>query len=233
MTRLLRFLCRGIAAAILFFLSVVCLITLGRLPVTFDQRIVIPLSAGFAGGMIFFTCVSRLPFLYVCGHEITHWFAAKFFLRETGPMAVAGHGGSVHVERPNIWIVLAPYFIPVYAVVWTGIYGLVQMFWRDSPGWLTIAYTVGLGITYAFHVRMTIYALSRAQSDLGMHGPVLSLTLIAFCNLALILACIIVASGEWSRGLGTFWHELVAGSRQLARFAAAGARLIAQVFKGG
>jgi len=208
-TSFLRYVVRALAGCALLFLTVICMATIAQIPLAFDEHsIVIPLACGFAGGLVFFTFVNRLPFLYVCGHELTHWIAAKFFLRETGRLEINGTGGHVQVERPNVWIVLAPYFVPVYSVVWTGIYGVVLMCWSGAPAWVTVAFNAGLGITYAFHVRMTVYALSRAQTDLRMHGFFLSISLILCFNALLVLGCLIVASGQWGRGGGLFWDNL-------------------------
>ena len=50
--------------------------------------------------------------LYVFGHELTHWLTARLFRRRTGAFHVGGDRGYVMVERPNVWITLAPYFVP-------------------------------------------------------------------------------------------------------------------------
>ncbi|MDT8391968.1 MAG: hypothetical protein RRC34_15820 [Lentisphaeria bacterium] len=204
MTPLRRFLlhvCRFSAACGLLFLTLVFVSALIRLPLNFDsQRVVLPLVGGFAGGLIFVVFISRLPVLYVFGHELTHWVAAKCFLRETGAMKISGGSGHVHVERPNVWIVLAPYFIPLYSLAWTGFYGLTRMIWRQPRPGVVIAFNIGLGVTCAYHGAMTVYALSRAQSDLKMHGIFFSLSLILCCNTGLLLFCLIVASGQWGQG---------------------------------
>jgi hypothetical protein len=202
-----------------------------RLPWPLDRKnVVAPLVAGFAGGMVFFTLVNRMQVLYVYGHELTHWLAAKLFRRRTGRFSVRQTGGHVQVERPNIWIVLAPYFIPLYAVLWTGIYGVVLMCWKTPPGWLSPVFNVGLGITYAFHVRMTFYALNRAQSDLAMHGGFLSLSLILFCNVGLVMLCLVAATGQWTRGVRLLGQNLTSQGSFLLRAAANAARAIGNLF---
>lgn len=201
MRRFLQHLCRFSAACGLLFLTLVLVSALIKLPLNFDvQYVVLPLVGGFAGGLIFFIFISRLPFLYVFGHELTHWLAAKCFLRETGSMKISGGSGHVQVERPNVWIVLAPYFVPLYSLVWAGFYGVTQMVWHHPHPAVGVGFNIGLGITYAYHVKMTFHALSRAQSDLKMHGVFFSLSLIICCNTALLLFCLIVASGQWGQG---------------------------------
>ncbi len=223
MTCLVRTLFRWLVGLLLLWATILCFTTLIRLPLELNpRRVVLPLAAGFAAGLVFFTFVARLSFLYVAGHEITHWLTAKFFLRETGPVEVGARTGSVAVERPNIWIVLAPYFVPLYAVVWIGAYGVLQMLWAAAPGWTVTVFNVGLGVAYAFHVYMTIYALLRAQSDLQAHGAFLSLSLILFCNVALLLGCVVVATSQWSRGWSTLRAEWQRSTDWLVAVGAAG-----------
>ena len=202
MRHFLLHLCRFAAACGLIFLTLVFITVLIQLPVNFDgHQVVIPLVSGFAGGLIFFVFVSRVPVLYVFGHEMTHWLVAKCFLRKTGSIKIGVGRGHVQVERPNLWIVLAPYFVPLYALVWVGAYGVGQMiFGTPRPG-VAIGFNIGLGITYAYHLKMTAYALSRAQSDLNMHGVFFSLSLIICFNIALLLFCLIVASAQWGEGV--------------------------------
>lgn len=233
MTRLARLLFRFSAGCLLAFLTVVSVATIVRIPWTLDDNsVVVPLAGGFAAGMIFFIFVSRLRILYVCGHELTHWLAAKLFLRETGRLEVKGTGGHVAVDRPNIWIVLAPYFVPVYAVAWTGVYGLVLMFWSNSPAWVTVVFNAGLGIAYAFHVRMTAYALGKSQNDLVMHGHFLSLNVIVFCNVYLVLLSLVIATGEWRRGTGLWWDHFTGYGLLLLRGAWAAARFLTSFVAG-
>ena len=209
MRGLLRFLISGALGFALLCLSVAAVRALLRIPVQLQPMgVLVPLLAGFAGGLGFFIFISRLPFLYVFSHELTHWLAAKAFRRRTGRFRVGGTSGSVAVEQPNVWIVLAPYFVPLYSIVWTGLYGFCRMVLREPGPWLTVLFACGLGITYAFHVRLTAHALCRSQTDLRIYGPFFSLSLITFCNLALLLLCVVVATGQWGRGAGIFLAEI-------------------------
>lgn len=173
-------------------------------------------AVGFGLSALLFGIGFRLVPLYVLGHELTHWFAAKCFLRRTGPLRVNGGSGSVAIERPNVWIVLAPYFVPLYTLLWIGLYGVYQ-FWLGAPGpgAQTIFYA-GLGLTYAFHLLFTIHALRRAQSDLRAYGRFFSLAMIAFCNVALVLVAALIAGGQWSGGRHLLGRHLVMQWRALA-----------------
>lgn len=188
--------------AVLLFLSVGLAEALARLPVRLDRdRVILPLVCGFGGGLLFFSLVSRFLILYVFGHELTHWLAAKLFRRRTGRFRIGATSGSVAIERPNIWITLAPYVVPVYAVGSIGAYGVVSFFMTPTPIWLTKTAMAVLGITYAFHVRLTVHALSRPQSDFAAYGVLFSLAFVFFCNVALLFCALVIATSQWGHGI--------------------------------
>lgn len=221
MPKILLALLRATLALILLFLTAGLIWTLVVLPLHVDASTVgWPALLGFLAGVIFFTLVSRVLVVYVFGHELTHWFAAKFFLRETGDLQVGTKGGSVAVAKPNIWITLAPYFVPFYTLIWIGIYGLYRFAYGQAPpaAVLRVAYG-GIGFTYAFHVVLTIYSLTREQADLRAHGPFLSLSLILFFNTLILAAGLLTVSNAWGRGVEAFLRHLGFEYQALLRIA--------------
>lgn len=189
---------RWVLTPVLLFVAVALVRAGAVLPFTLDTaNTAAPVVVGFAIGLVVFGAGWQCLGLYVLGHELTHWFAAKLFLRQTGRMSVGSAGGSVAVERPNVWIVLAPYCVPLYALVWTGLYG-AWCFWQGPPGeWPVRIFNLGLGLAYGFHVVLTVYALRLGQADLRVYGRVFSLALIVFCNLALLFAALVTAQRQW------------------------------------
>lgn len=205
MKRLFDTLRRLLTTLISWSLTVALARALYRLPTQLPQsRALILTLLAFGGGVIFFAVGTRFITLYVVGHELTHWLAAKCFRRRTGRFRLGLGSGSIAVERPNIWITLAPYFIPVYALIWIGLYGLAVCFWRPHPPWLDAAAAIGVGITYAFHVVLTAVALRHGQSDLSHHGPVASLSMIVACNLAILFVVGTATAGNWRAGAVEF-----------------------------
>ncbi|OPZ31533.1 MAG: hypothetical protein BWZ02_00133 [Lentisphaerae bacterium ADurb.BinA184] len=202
MRNLARFLLRLVATVGLLGLTWAVIEGLAGLPVRLDpRRVALPFAGGFVLGAALCLSVSRMMAVYVFGHELTHWMAAKCFFRATPKCEIGAEGGSVAVERPNIWITLAPYFVPVYTLILIGLYGVMSFFWRDHPAWVrTVAVGLG-GLTYALHVAPTLYALSRAQTDLAAYGYVLSIALILFCNIAIVFVALLAATGEWRTGV--------------------------------
>ncbi|MCK5801634.1 MAG: hypothetical protein KAI66_02320 [Lentisphaeria bacterium] len=190
----------------LLFLASALLRSLILLPAGLDEKTALwPLAAGFMGGLLIFCLGWRFTRLYVLGHELTHWLAAKLCARRTGEFRVSAEGGSVAVENPNVFIVLAPYFVPLFALVWIGLYGVGQLFldWdRGSP--LTVFYA-GVGLFYAYHTVLTAQSLWRGQQDLQLFGPLFSLSVITSANLGILLMSIMVAGRQWGRG----WRVLL------------------------
>jgi hypothetical protein len=192
-----------VAAGLVWTLSVVPLGGVDR------ENVAWPALIGFGGGVLFFTLVSRVLVLYVFGHELTHWFAAKLFLRETGDVEVGSSGGSVAVQKPNIWITLAPYFIPFYTLVWIGIFGIFHFAYGSPPPPLALKVVyAGIGLTYAFHVTLTAYSLLREQADLRAHGQFMSLALILCTNVLLLTAGLLTVSHRWNEGSQVFVRRL-------------------------
>lgn len=201
-----------IVALLLFLVTFTLLIALFFLfnssPATRQLHTFIPFAAGFGAGVLCFSLFLRFNRLYVFGHELTHFLIAKLFSRRTGRFRIGSSGGSVAIERPNIWITLAPYFIPIYALIWTGIYGLCQFFIGSLPAWTTTAFPIGLGVTYSHHIILTLRALRTEQSDLRRHGRLLSLSVILFCNILLLFSGTATATSAWEE-TGTAIYQAV------------------------
>lgn len=192
--RFLRFMLTALFAGA----GITLALALVHLPVKWrNNGTIMPLGLGFGVGLLFFTLISRFLVLYVFGHELTHYVMAKVFRRETGRFRLGTASGSIAIERPNIWITLAPYFIPVYTLLWIGLHGVISFLWHQPAAWLPQVFAAGVGVTYAFHVRLTLYALARQQSDLRYYGRALSLSFIAFCNILLLYFGTIGATGNW------------------------------------
>ncbi len=143
------------------------------------------IGIGFGSGLVIFA-IHSTPFmrLYVLGHELTHWLTAKAFRRQTGKLRIGKAEGSVSVLHPNIWIMLAPYFFPFYTVIWILIIKVIEI-WYDGFA-LLVALYLGIGLTYAYHIFMTMLALSKEQTDLKMYGYSFSLCLIILINFFIV-----------------------------------------------
>jgi len=206
--RKLPALARLLLAPVLLFLAVGfvwALLQLG-VPANLDrQTAVLPAVMAFVIGLILLALRVRFLVAYVFGHELTHWLAAKVFRRQTEHFRVGKTGGSVGIERPNVLIVLAPYFVPIYTVIWIGLYG-VYCFIRETPEIIVVqVFYAGVGLTYAFHVALTVYSLTGRQPDLLFFGRVFSVAMILCCNAGLLFFTLILAGRQWADGLYVLW----------------------------
>lgn len=216
--KLLKAIGRFFATILLLVLCMtffIALILIFKTPSTASRfHALLPFIIGFAGGGVCFGIFASFNRIYIFGHELTHFITAKFFARRTGHFRVRKGSGSVAIERPNLWITLAPYFIPIYALIWTGIYGFCQFLIKPLPPWLTLAFPAGLGITYAHHIIFTIKALRTGQSDLRRHGFFFSLSLVLFCNLLLLFGGTTVAVSAWEEA-ETAIHQTIKKEAEL------------------
>jgi len=156
-------------------------------------------AAGFGAGLVIFTTLFHFTGLYILGHELTHLLAAKLFRRRTGKFTIRGNSGSVAVERPNIWISLAPYFVPIYTLIWIGIYGLWQLVWPNSPQTVWLVFNTGIGVTYSYHICLTVKALKREQTDLQRYGRIFSMSLILLANVTVLFGGTTIAFSAWQQ----------------------------------
>jgi hypothetical protein len=123
--------------------------------------------------------------VYVFGHELTHAVAAWISGGQVKSFKAGKNSGAVVTDKINAVIALAPYMVPAYTILWTFAYGIAGFFWNMQK-W-TYAFLFGLGATLAFHWVFTIDALKQKQSDLDLLGPILSLVLIYWFNIALVV----------------------------------------------
>lgn len=163
---------------------------LGKFSVTF------PLLAGGA----LFLLVHSVPLLtgrakngkkpfYVAAHELTHALAAVFSGVRVRKISVRSRDGYVETDSTNLFISLAPYFVPLYTLAAAGVYWLLCRFYPQAP--LRPWFLAAAGFTLAFHLVHTADILcGPVQSDLKKAGGALfSLPVLLLLNcLGLALA---------------------------------------------
>lgn len=202
MTRFARIIVKWLTTLFLVWLSFMLAAACAALvaPVV-QSRNVLACLITFAASLVIFSFF-KFTSLYVFGHELTHLITAKLFLKDTGKMKLSAKKGYVEVIEPNVWIALAPYIIPFYAVAAMGVYGFSQIFCFPSPWWATLAFACTAGIAYSYHCVLTTFALRRAQSDLDTYGRYFSLSIIICGNLFFILLSLLMVTRQW----GEAWH---------------------------
>jgi hypothetical protein len=139
-----------------------------------------PFWAGFIGYFIFQAVFFRPMRTYVFGHELTHAFFAILSGAKVKKFRVGASGGSVELTKSNVWITLAPYFVPIYATLLTVAYWLAGVFYPMQEFYPYFMF--GVGFTLSFHFSLTHYALKQGQSDLEKFGVFFSGVFILIIN---------------------------------------------------
>lgn len=169
----------------------------------------VPLAAGGAIWLVVFASLPKPMWLYVVGHELTHALWALLFGGRVKAFKATRQGGHVVLTKTNSLIVLAPYFFPLYAALWTVGYLILAWFlgWRGPGFW----FHLGLGVTYAFHVTLTASILRTRQPDLEGEGWIFSTVLIWLVHAVVLLLAVPWLSGRVAPLTALLW----AGDRTL------------------
>ncbi|MEI8175405.1 MAG: hypothetical protein WCG78_00885 [Candidatus Omnitrophota bacterium] len=128
-------------------------------------------------------------YLYTLGHEGVHVLSTWFSLGKAKNMKVSNEGGSVETSKPNFFVTISPYFIPIYTIVTSLAYFTLSKFY-DVSSYLPL-FIFAIGFTFTMHIIMTVESLKVVQPDLLKTGYVLSLALIYVLNV--LLAAFIVS----------------------------------------
>ena len=150
----------------------------------------------FAGGVALgagaYFSIQPLVWLYVIGHELTHAALVWMHGGKVHDFHVARSGGHIVTDKTNTLIVLGPYFVPFYTVLWIGSYATARIA-LGLPAWPEL-FQGGIGATWAFHLVFTAAMIVRGQPDLEYGGVFFSIVLIYLLNLAVICAMLVVLS---------------------------------------
>lgn len=171
---------------------------------------------GFLAWMFVYGIMPRPVRLYVLGHELTHAFCAWLSGGAAYRLRVGSRGGSVAVTTSNVFVVLAPYFFPLYAALVLIAYFISGLFVDPAPWhawWMAL-----LGVSWGFHLTFTCSALFLPQSDIAVYGPLFSYALILFFNLLILaLGLVWVGTPSFEEFVAVFSDELAAVARWPSR----------------
>ena len=159
-----------------------------------------------------------LVFTYVLGHELTHAIAALMCFGKVQALSVDIDGGYVDTDKDNLFVSLAPYFVPLWMLLWMAALFTANLV-VPFEAYLQWLYA-GFGFWWAFHVYWTLWVIPREQPDLLENGVVISFMIIMITNivaLLLILRCFGVISlrGYWQDfkycavEIYTTYHDLI------------------------
>ena len=129
---------------------------------------------------------------YVFAHEMTHALAALMCGCRIKDVSVGKDSGYVKMDSCNAFVVLAPYFVPIYVIAAAFVYMIAELFVEVAPyrqGFLFV-----IGFLTAFHFIQTFKTLFEAeQPDLKLAGgKIFSVVMITLANLV-VLALVLKA----------------------------------------
>jgi hypothetical protein len=116
---------------------------------------------------------ARAGFLRTLEHELSHLlFALLFFQRPRKLVVTHDAGGeAAYTGEGNVVISLAPYFFPLYSVVFALLMLIAS---ADFRPWFAGALLGGL----SFHAAAVVIELFHGQSDVEQHGRLVSLSFV-------------------------------------------------------
>jgi peptidase M50B-like protein len=123
--------------------------------------------------------------IYVFGHELTHAVSTWLCGGSVRRFSVTSDGGHVVVSKTNFIIALAPYFVPLYAIM------VVLVFWAGNYFWAwgvnALWFHLVLGAAYGFHITLTWNILQTRQTDITGQGYIFSAVIIFLGNILVLL----------------------------------------------
>ncbi len=155
-----------------------------------DFQVAVGLLAGAALYCVIHFGGYKFERMYVWAHETTHAVAAMLCGYRVHSITVNKDNGSVKMDRYNTVVVLAPYFVPFYAILTGLLYLAIDLFVDASPYRAAFVFTVGFFM--AFHFVQTFQTLWEVdQPDLHLAGGrIFSSVMIILCN-ALVLVLVL------------------------------------------
>jgi hypothetical protein len=189
------------------------------------------LAAGAAVFVALAALLWRPVTVYVFAHELGHALATWLCLGRVSNLSASASGGQVSTSKSNTLIRLAPYCIPLYAIVAALVFAGLDAWWRPLSAYRWVL-AAALGFTLAFHLGYTLWSLHRGQPDLKPDGWCFSLVVIFLANVLVVAAVLglafagraagaweaarAVCLAGWEQSLGLY-RELLAALRHAAR----------------
>ena len=126
----------------------------------------------------------KLTPLYTIGHELVHGLACLLCGGRITSFQISGKGGAVGLTKTNMFVELAPYFLPFYTLLLLLSYFLNERFLHLGD-WNRPFFFL-FGFSLCFHLAHTVESLKMRQSDLARAGFFLSLILIYLANIIIV-----------------------------------------------
>lgn len=152
-----------------------------------DFQVAVGLLAGAALYCVIHFGGYKFEKMYVWGHEATHAVFAMLCGFRVHSITVKQDSGNVKMDKTNALVVLAPYCVPLYAILTGFVYLGLDLFLDASQYRAVFVFIVGFFM--AFHFVQTFQTLWEVdQPDLTMAGGrIFSIVVIILCNAAILM----------------------------------------------
>ena len=122
---------------------------------------------------------------YVFGHELTHALAGLLSGAQIKKFKVYRNKGSVSLTKNNVFITLAPYFVPIYPIIIILVY--FTLAWYIDVTKIYSWFLFFSGIALAFYYALTFYAIKVGQEDMIIYGEFFSFVFVCFINIIMVI----------------------------------------------
>jgi hypothetical protein len=176
-------------------------------------------GAGIASYFAFQWAFFRPLRTYVFGHELSHALAAWLSGAKVKHFHVSKKGGSVTVSKSNAFVALAPYMLPLYALMVMASYFATSYFYHDLRSYWRV-FLWFLGGALGFHMALTAYALKMDQPDLKATGKFLAAVIIYLGNtvsIVFLLGILFPRTVSWSRFARVTSREAVVAVKEISK----------------
>ena len=140
----------------------------------------------FIWGIVIYVILHLLfykpTYFYVLGHEAVHAGMAWIFGGKIKSFKVSEDGGAVKTDKSNFVIELAPYFIPIYAIIITAVYFVIASSYAIN----STLFIFLIGFALAFHIISTIEIMKIKQPDIVKSGYFFSIIMVYVINIIVI-----------------------------------------------
>ena len=118
-------------------------------------------------------------------HELTHALAGLLSGAQIKKFKVSRNKGSVTLTKNNIFITLAPYFVPIYPIIIIFVY--FALAWFMDVVQIYSWFLFFSGIALAFYYALTFYAIKVGQEDMIIYGKFFSFIFVCFINIIMVV----------------------------------------------
>ena len=179
----MRFIVRFISTFLFLSLSVIYIISFFHIkhPYPFNPSNKI---FWFLAGFIFYFPIHyvfrKAIILHIFSHELSHALWSMLFGGKVDEMYISrSRGGFTRYSRGNFLVTLAPYFFPLYSLIFLGLAFIA----KENYG---APFVFLCGISTSFHILLTVYSIKIGQPDLRKEGIAFSLSFIILMNILIL-----------------------------------------------